>query len=107
MVSEDKSGGGRLFPHRVLHSRRNGVALKSSVMQEIKEKLPSLGLKDPTFLSKALLIGRRLASHGLLPVCVNIVRLEHSHAHAFPDPPWLLSCYNSRAEGLRQRLYVA
>lgn len=94
-ASEDKRG---TFPHQALQSNKNDTALKPSLVQEIKEKPLSRVLKALTFLSNSFLLQRRVASHGLLPVFVNTVLLEHSHAHSFPDPLWLRSCCNSRAE---------
>ena len=35
---------------------------------------------------------------GQPPVFVNKVLLAHGHAHSFMYNPWLLLCYNSRAE---------
>lgn len=105
-VQTKGAGGGGLFPDRVLQGRKHD-ALKSSLTQGIKEKLLSPAWKEWTFLSNALLLPRRLAGRGRLPVCVNGVLLGHSHAHSFPDPPWLPSCDNSSAAGLRQRRYVA
>lgn len=104
MASEDKRG---TFPRQALQSKENDRALKPSLTQEIKEKPLSRVLKALTFLSSSFLLQRRLASHGQLPVFVNTVLLEHSHAHSFPDPLRLLSCCNSGAEELQQRLLVA
>ena len=40
------------------------------------------------------------AKHGLLPVFVNKVLLEHSQAHSFTYCLWVLSCNSGRAEQL-------
>lgn len=88
----------------VLQGNKNDEALKYSVTRKYHESF-LVGVKGATSL--LTFPSEDVANHGLLPVSVNTVLLEHSHAHSCLYPLRLLSYYNSRVEYLQQRPYVA